>query len=123
MLRRKTPWLAAAFVAGVFLVGLPHWAAPADRGGLDPQMIAGLAGIAALAMMLVVGQVASAPRAWVVMASCLPAAVLIRMLGEPVSHTLWPLDLALAFAVAVAAVLPGAVAGAIAHRLQSRGRG
>lgn len=128
MFRRETPLLVAAFVAGVFLVGLPRRPVPVDHsGGFDPLTPTCLAGLAVLAMMLIVGQVAKPRRAWLVMASCLPIAMLgqaaIGDVGGAAGHRLGPAELALAFGVAIATVLPGVLAGALAHRLQSRGRG
>lgn len=127
MFRRETPWLLAAFVVGLFLVGLPQWSAPYDRAAAaDPLMITGLAGLSVLAMMLLVGQIAEPGRAAIVMTLCLPSAVLARIVidtgHEPASHILWPLELATAFGTGAAAVVPGVLAGMLARRLQSRGR-
>lgn len=123
MFRRKAIPLLAAFVAGFFLVGLPHWLPPYDRYGFaEPAMISALAGLAAIAMMLVVGEVASPRRAWLTMSLCLPAAVLARAVAEG-WRDIGPLEFLLAIVVGGAAVLPGALAGAFSLRLQSRGRG
>ena len=125
MIRRSTLWLACAFVAGLFLVGLPHWAPSAKF--LDLRMISALAGLAAMAMMLVVGEVASLRRAWLIMALCLPTAVLagiaVDMTRDPASHQLWPFELVVAVILGAFAVAPGAFAGQFSQRLQNRDPG
>lgn len=125
MIRRSTLWLACAFVAGFFLVGLPHWA-PSARF-LDPPMILALAGLAAMAMMLVVGEVASAPRAWLIMALCMPTAAIAGIIEDvardPTSHHLWPFELVVALMLGGFAVAPGAFAGLFSQRLQNRDPG
>lgn len=128
MFRRETLWLLAAFVVGLFLVGLPQWSAQYDRDPVaDPLMITGLAGLSVLAMMLLVGRIAPPARTAIAMTLCLPAAALARILIEmgqaPASHLLWPLELASAFGTGAAAVVPGVLAGILTLRLQSRGRG
>lgn len=127
MFRRETPWLLAAFVVGLFLVGLPQWSLPVEgRPVPDPLMVTGLAGLSVLAMMLLVGQIAGPARAGLVMSLCLPIAVLVRLLAgpgdAPASGDLWPFELALSVGIGAAAVLPGVLAGLLACRLQSRGR-
>jgi hypothetical protein len=124
MFQSRVLWLAFAFVAGLFLAGLPNWIAPYNRAGLfDPLMIVGLAGLAALAMMLVVGGIASPARAWATMAQCLPLAVAARIaverLREPASHDLWTLEIPVAILVGSLAVLPGIAAGRFVQRLQN----
>lgn len=122
MIRRSAPWLAAAFLAGVFLVGLPHWMPPSDHRGFgDPSMLCALAGLAAIAMMLVVGEIAPAWRAWLVMSLCLPVAAFAGVMMAPPSHDLWPLELAFSLGVGALAVLPGVLAGSLSRRLQQRG--
>ena len=125
---RATPWLIAAFVAGCVLVGLPQWTPPYNRNGLDdPGMIAALGGLAAMTMMLVVGQVASPRCAWLVMAFCLPVAAAARVAVETAadraSHNFWPIELAVAVALGAFAVLPGVLLGTFTRRMQTRGRG
>lgn len=124
MFRRETPWLLAAFVVGLFLVGLPQWSLPVDPNPApDPLMMTGLAGLSVLAMMLLVGQIAGPVRAGLIMSLCLPAAVLVRLLidgGRDLA--LWPFELALAVGAGATAVLPGILAGMLTRRLQSRGR-
>lgn len=123
MFRRKAIPLLAAFVAGFFLVGLPHWSPSYDHGGFaDPAMISALAGLAAIAMMLVVGEVAPPRRAWLTMGLCLPSAELAGAITEGWRDSV-PLEFLLAILVGAAAALPGALAGAFSLRLQSRGRG
>lgn len=125
MIRRSTLWLACAFVAGFFLVGLPYRAPNSDYLGV-PMMLA-LASLAAMAMMLVVGEVASPRRAWLTMALCTPAAafagIIADMTLDPASHHLWPFELVLALVVGALAVAPGAFAGLLSQRLQNRDLG
>lgn len=128
MFPRRAPWLVFAFIAGMCLAGLPNWLAPYNRGGLiDPLMVAGLAGLSAMAMMLVVGGIASPLRAWLTMGSCLPLAVAARVVVEtardPAGPDYWPLQIVVAIAVGAAAALPGAFAGLLSQRLQNPRRG
>lgn len=124
MFRRRAPWLILAFAAGLCLVGLPGWIAPYDRGGLlDPLMIAGLAGVAALAMMLIVGGIAAPLRAWAVMALCLPVSVAARVVLEMSQGRSSAPDIAVALVVGAAVVLPGILAALLARRLQDPRRG
>ncbi|MBX3560618.1 MAG: hypothetical protein KF780_02290 [Sphingomonas sp.] len=128
MFRNRVPWLVFAFAAGLCLAGLPNWIAPYNSGGLiDPLMIAGLAGLSAMAMMLVVGGLAQPLLAWAMMASCLPLAVVARVVveraGDPASHDLWLVEIAVATVAGAVAALPGALAGHLTRRLQDPRRG
>lgn len=123
MTRLSAFWLACSFVAGFFLVGLPYRAPGGDYLGVP--MVLALASLAAMAMMLVVGEVASSRRAWFTMALCLPAVVLTRSIADVVGGEappeLLPFELVLALLVSGVAVLPGALAGDLSQRLQNRG--
>lgn len=128
MIRRVPIGLVAAFLVGFLLTGLPHWSLPGDGvGPTDPGTMAGLAGLTVIAMMLIVGQMATPQRSWLVMALCYPAAVAAPLvIAAPTAtgaHALWPLDLTFALAAGAAAVAPGILAGCYAHRLQSQARG
>lgn len=123
MVRRLPIGLVAAFLVGFLLVGLPQWSPSGDRVGLDdPTMIAGLAGLAVIAMMMIVGQMASPTRSWTVMALCLPVAVAARIgaAADPVLPGPSLVEIGVALAVGGAAVAPGIVAGQLVRRLQGR---
>lgn len=121
---RRMPWLLLAFTAGLCLAGMPGWIAPRDSGGLlDPLLVAGLAGLSALAMMLVVGGIASPLRAWAVMASCLPAVAAVRATTQMPVVLSGAGDIGLAALVGVAVVAPGILGGWFAQRLQYPRRG
>ncbi|MDQ8756082.1 hypothetical protein RCO27_07545 [Sphingosinicella sp. LHD-64] len=124
MVRRSILGLIAAFLVGFFLVGLPHWSSSDRSQGFDdPAMIAGLAGLSMVAMMLVVGQIATVRIAWLTMSLCLPAAVAVRLALEASALPFWPVAIGLAAATGIAAILPGLLAGRLAQRLQSRSSG
>ncbi len=123
MTRRRMPWLILAFAAGLCLAGMPSWMAPYNRGGLlDPLMITGLAGLSALAMMLIVGGIASPLRVWAVMAFCPPVAASVRAAMEMPAIPVWAGDIGLAALVGATVVAPGILAGRIAQRLQQSRR-
>ncbi len=119
MTARRRYLLPLACNAGFLLVGLPRWIAPYNAEFPEPGMLAALAGLAAIAMMLVAARAASPRLAWLAMALCLPAATLARVIVEtaadPTSHNLWPLELVFAWFVGAAAVLPGILVGAVAR--------
>ena len=123
MVRRLPIGLVAAFLVGFLLVGLPQWSAPGGRVGLDdPAMIAGLAGLAVIAMMLIVGQMASPARSWAVMTLCLPVAVATRIaaVADPVMPGVSVIGIGVALAVGGMAVAPGILVGQLVRRVQGR---
>lgn len=116
--------LACAFLAGLCLAGLPQWLAFDDGiGFLDPLAIAGLAGLSALAMMLVAAGIATPMRAWLLLAPCLPLAVAagiaLAIARDAAPRDMWALEFAAALVVGVVAVLPGILAGRFARYLQN----
>ncbi len=123
MFRHRVLLLPFAFAAGICLAGLPHWLPPHDRLGLlDPLMIAGLAGSAMLAMMLVVGGIARPLWAWAVMASCAPLSVAgrvaIQAMHGGAAPDPWSFELAVAVLAGALAVLPGVLAGLFVQKIQ-----
>jgi hypothetical protein len=123
MVRRLPIGLIAAFLVGFLLVGLPQWSE--SRVGLDdPAMVAGLAGLAVIAMMLIVGQMAPPARSWAVMTLCLPVAGAARIAAsaDPAAPGVWLIEIGVALAVGGAAVAPGILAGQLVHRLQGLAR-
>lgn len=116
---RRMPWLLLAFAAGLCLAGMPGWIAPRGNAGpFDPLVIAGLAGLSALAMMLVVGAIAPPLRAWTVMALCPPAVAAIRAVAEMPAPLIGAGDVGVASLVGAAVVAPGIFGGLLVQRLQ-----
>lgn len=128
MPQHRVLWLASVFIAGMLLTGLPGWLPPHDGGGLrDPLMIAGLAGLSALAMMLVVSGIVSPLWGCAALAPCLPLTVGVRLAFEwPLSSAspdLWTLEIGVALLAGIVALLPGICAGLLVRLMQDSRRG
>lgn len=111
-------WLAAAFLAGVFLSGVQYWLLPYRQAELPVAVMGpGLLALPAIAATLVATRVAAPRRVLLVMLACLPCAILLRVAVEtwrdPTSHNLWPFEVVMAILVGLLAVLPGIGIGAV----------
>jgi CDP-diglyceride synthetase len=115
-------WLAAAFVAGFFVIGLPYWQIPYAKVSL-PSTLYGPG-------LLVVGVLAAVARAWgkarlravvLVVGASVPAPILARIVAEtskdPTSHNLWPFEVIIAVMIGALCSLAGALAGSLLARL------
>lgn len=120
MVRRLPIGLVAAFLVGFLLVGLPQWSSPGRHVGLgDPAMMAGLAGLAVIAMMLVVGRMAGLGRSWAVMTLCLPIATAARIAAGAGAASPG-VEIGVSLAAGGAAAAAGILAGQLVQRLQGR---
>ncbi len=104
-------WQALAFLAGVLATGLPYWLLPYRVAEPPGALIGpGLAGFAAIALLLVLFGLATARRTLAIMAACLPAAIALRVVVEawrdPTAHNLWPFELVIGGLLGVAVLLP-----------------
>ncbi|MEO3474454.1 hypothetical protein AAFN86_21490 [Roseomonas sp. CAU 1739] len=105
-------WLTAAFIVGVFLSGMQYWLLSYRQAELPVAVMGpGLLALPVIAAALVAARVAAPRRALVVMMSCLPCAIILRVVAEtwrdPTSHNLWPFEVVMAILVGLVAVLPG----------------
>lgn len=122
MVERSTLWLSGGFVAGLLMMGVPFWQLPYNHQGfIYPGLILGLAGLGITTAILAGLGIASLKRLFWTMISTFPAAVAIRVAVEvaedPTDHNLWPFELVYAFVMALPAVVPGLLAGALVRRL------
>jgi hypothetical protein len=115
-------WLAAAFVVGFFVVGVPYWQIPYAKVSL-PSTLYGPG-------LLVVGVLAAAARAFgqarlltVILAvgAAVPAPILARIAVEtakdPTSHNLWPFEVIIAAVIGGLCSSAGALVGSLLARL------
>lgn len=109
-------WLAAAFVAGFFTVGIPYWQVPYAKVAL-PNTLYGTG-------LLVVGLLAAAARAFgkarllaviLVVGAAVPGPILARIAvdttKDPTSHNLWPFEFIIAAVLGALCSSAGALAG------------
>ena len=124
MTEPRTLALWGGFAAGLLLTGIPFWRLPynADFWGDLPFQLGFVGLAAATAVLAASGAARLWPLFWAMLAA-FPAAVAIRVAVEvaqdPTDHNLWPIELVMAAAVSLVAVVPGLAIGALARRARS----
>jgi hypothetical protein len=111
-------WLAAAFVAGFFVVGIPYWQVPYAKVAL-PNTLYGTG-------LLVVGLLAAAASAFgkarllaviLVVGAAVPGPILARIgadtTKDPTSHNLWPFEFIIAAVLGALCSSAGALVGSL----------
>jgi hypothetical protein len=125
MERRRLGWLAGAFLAAFFAIGLFYWRIPYAQVSL-PSSLPGVglivtAAAAALARAFGGGGLVTSVLA---AAAGAPVAVLARVIvdvsRDGTTHNLWPFEVVIAAAVGGVCALAGAVVGSLLLLLKSR---
>ena len=121
MAERNNLWLAAAFAAGLLLMGIPFWQLPYNHQGfIYPGLIVSLAALGVITAMLSALGIARTKRVFWTMISAFPAAIAIRVavetMADPTDHNLWPFELVYGFVMSLAGVIPGLLLGALVRR-------
>ena len=122
MAERGTLSLAAGFVAGLALMGIPFWTLPYNNQEFPyPGQVLGMIGLAVVTALLAVSGVTSPKRIFWTMLAAFPVAVAIRVAVEvaqdPTDHNLWPFELIYAAVVSLVAVVPGLLVGALVRKV------
>jgi hypothetical protein len=118
-------WLAAAFVVGFFVIGLPYWQIPYAKVSLPSTLYGpGLLAVGVLAAVArAYGQARLRPIVLIVGAT-VPAPILARIIVEttkdPTSHNLWPFEVIIAAMVGALCSSAGALAGSLVVRFSQR---
>jgi hypothetical protein len=116
MIRIRSPWLVAAFLAGFLAVGLPYWQIPYNKVNLpDAVMGLGLLVIVAASAVARAGGRIPIFKTTLVVGAAVPAAVFARVIVEgmkdPTSHNLWPFEVVIALVVGLGASVIGTLLG------------
>jgi hypothetical protein len=124
MKERGTYWLAAGFVAGLLLMGIPFWQLPYNHQGfVYPGLIIGLVGLGVITAGLAASGQASLKHVFWTMMCAFPAAIAIRVAVEvaedPTDHNLWPFEIVYGLVMSAMAVVPGLLVGALARRIRN----
>ena len=114
-------WLAAAFVAGFFVIGPPYWQIPYAKVSLPSTLYGpGLVVIGLLAAVARVFGKARLRAVVFVVGAAVPAPILARIVVEttkdPTSHNLWPFEGIIAAMIGALCSLGGALAGSLLAR-------
>jgi hypothetical protein len=122
MARRPLLWLFLSFLAGLLAAGWPVWTSNYKQDDLTgPGYLSALAILSLIGMLLIVANVATAPRVLALLGLCMPFAVLLRVVidtaTDATSHNFWPMELLLMSAVTAAALLPGLLIGVLIRRV------
>jgi hypothetical protein len=118
MIRIRSPWLVAAFLAGFLAVGLPYWQIPYNKVNLpDAVMGLGLLVIVAASAVARAGGRIPIFKTTLVVGAAVPAAVFARVIVEgmkdPTSHNLWPFEVVIALVVGLGASVIGTLLGSV----------
>ena len=118
MSRSSRGWLLIAFAIAFVGVGFRYWQMPYEQLDLPDALYGpGLAAVLVVAMMVRAFGVARFWIAWLVVASAVPAAVLVRIAldtaSDPASHSLWPFEILVAAGIGLVAALAGALLGSL----------
>jgi hypothetical protein len=121
-------WLAAAFITGFFVIGVPYWQMPYAKVSL-PSALYGPG-------LLAIGGLAAAARALgqtrlftVILAvgAAVPAPILARIIVETehdqTSHNLWPFEVIIGVVIGVLCSSMGALIGSVIARLSHKTNG
>lgn len=111
-------WLAAAFVIGLVVVGIPYWQTRYSQVSLPDTLYGfGLLAVAILAAAARAFGKARIARVILIVGSAVPTAVLARIVIEaakdPTSHNLWPLEIIIATMVGLVCSSVGALVGSV----------
>ncbi len=125
MTRAHPFWLVLGFAIALIGIGFPYWRLPYREIGLPDSLYGpGLVAVAVVALMLRAFGTARFWKVWLIAAAAVPVAVLLRVAvdvaRDSTSHNLWPLELAIAAAVGLAAALAGAALGSLLLLRSSR---
>ena len=118
MTRSSRGWLLIAVAIAFIGVGFRYWQLPYQQLNLPDALYGpGLAAVFVVAMMVRAFGVARFWIAWLVVASAVPAAVLVRIAldtaSDPASHSLWPFEILVATGIGLVAALAGALLGSL----------
>ncbi len=125
MTRSSPLWLLIAFGLALLGVGFPYWQVPYSQVSLPNTLYGpGLVAVAVIALMVRSFGLARFWNAWLLVASAVPAAVLLRIAAEtsvdPTSHNLWPFEVVIAVVTGLVASLPGVLLGSVFLRRSSK---
>ncbi len=118
MTRNSPAWLLIGFLVAFVGVGFPHWSLAYDDVSLPSSLHGpGLVAVGVVAMMLRAFGVARFWKVWLLVASSVPAAIMVRVVvdvaRDPTSHNLWPFEIAIGLIVGLAAALAGTLIGSL----------
>lgn len=118
MTRSSPAWLLIAFVIAFVGVGFRYWQIPYSQVSLPDSMYGpGLVAVAVVALMSRAFGLARFWKVWLLIAAAVPAAVLVRIIVETTadstSHSLWPLEIAIALALGLGCSLAGTALGSL----------
>ena len=118
MTRSSPAWLWIGFAIALIGVGFKYWQLPQAQAELPGSMLGpGLVAVGVVAMLLRGFGTGRFVRIWLPIATAAPLAVLIRLVVDAVRegamHDLWPLDIAVAAGLGLAASLIGTAIGSL----------
>ena len=118
MTRSSPAWLLIAFAIAFIGVGFRYWQLPYAQLSLPGSLYGpGLVAVAVVALMVRAFGLTRFWKAWLLLAATVPAAVGVRLVVEisadPATHTLWPLELAIATGLGLACSLAGTLLGSL----------
>lgn len=125
MTRNSRVWWLIGFLVAFVGVGFPYWQLPHAQAGLPGALYGpGLVAVAVVAMMLHAFGTGRFLPVWWLIAAAVPLAVLARVIvaaaRDPVNHSLWLLELAIAAGLGLAASLVGTAVGSLLLLRSSR---
>lgn len=118
MTRSNPAWLWIGFAIALIGVGFKYWQLPQAQVELPGSMLGpGLVAVGVVAMLLRAFGTGRFVRIWLPIATAASLAVLIRLVVDAVRegamHDLWPLDIAVAAGLGLAASLIGTAIGSL----------
>jgi len=119
------PAYIVAFTISFLAIGLPFWFTPYDSVTLPNTLITPLLVVVCLAAILLHTLTdCSFQKNLHLVASVLPAVVLIRVIFEgisyPTSHNLWPFELIIATLIGYAVALPSVLIGSFIRKFRKK---
>jgi hypothetical protein len=118
-MKRSSPaWLLIAFLIAFVGVGFRYWQIAYTELSLPESLYGpGLVAVGVVAMMARAFGLARFWKVWLLLAATVPCVVLVRILvdasAHPGTHDLWPLELAIALGLGLAAALAGTLLGSL----------
>ncbi len=118
MTRSSPAWLLIAFLIAFVGVGFRYWQLPYAQVSLPDSLYGpGLVAVAVIALMARAFGLARFWKVWLLIATTVPAAVLVRIIvdttADTTSHNLWPLEIAIALALGLGCSLVGSLLGSL----------
>lgn len=120
------PWfvLAAAFLVGLLVVGLPYWRIPYANVSLPSSLSgSGLLVLAGMALALVAWYCMRVSTVILVIGGVVPVVVFARIVEDATrdstTHNLWPVELVIAMAMGFVLSAAGALAGRLIAHMRS----